>query len=58
MKGVSYYSIYDNWYYIMKYDKKINGFVEAKYLYSMMGYRGSFKKLNGKYYLICYVSGD
>lgn len=58
MKGVSYYNIYDSWYYIIKYDNKTKGFVESKYLYSMMGYRGSFKKIKDKYYLIDYCSGD
>ncbi|MEI6348593.1 MAG: SH3 domain-containing protein [Bacteroidota bacterium] len=58
IKGVTYYNILDNWYYIMKYDNKTSGFVEAKYLYSMMGVRGRFEKIKGKYYLTSFISGD
>lgn len=56
--GVSYYDLNKNWYYVVKYKEKIEGFVESRNLYSMMGYRGEIKKIDNKYLITSFASGD
>lgn len=58
LNGVSYYDLTKDWYYIIKYKEKVEGFVQSKDLYSMMGYRGKIEKINGKYLITTFASGD
>ena len=47
-----------SWYYVCSVDKKICGFVYWKYVYSAVGYRIGFEKVDGNWQITYLIAGD